>query len=83
MKRTRWFCAMKHKPVRVGFYEFYDALWRTFCMAHWDGESWTTDGDRICPWGICDGDRWRGLLEPSAHEPANATRAVRLNDGKP
>lgn len=27
MKKTRWFGAVKYKPVRIGLYEFYDSLW--------------------------------------------------------
>lgn len=64
MKKTRWFSAMKHKPVRAGVYEFYDALWGQTVMAHWDGEYWTCDGS--WHWDTYVGDKWRGLLTPNA-----------------
>lgn len=71
MKKTRWFSAKKHKPVRVGAYEFYDTLWGLTGMAHWDGEHWT-NGE--CIWNTYDGDKWRGLLACDVRRVGNEAK---------
>jgi hypothetical protein len=62
---TPWFSATRHKPVRVGRYQ-YDGWGITYpLMFWWDGERWFSDpnGGRN---GFCVepmlGDRWRGLV---------------------
>lgn len=68
MKKTRWFGAVKHKPVRIGIYEFYDSLWGRTVMAHWGGEYWTWEGG--WRWNTYGGDKWRGLLTPNVRAKA-------------
>jgi len=62
MKKTPWFNAFKHKPVRIGLYEFYDSLWGKIEMMYWNGKYWTWD-DGV-HWSLYSGDKWRGLLTP-------------------
>lgn len=59
---TPWFNAKKHKPARVGWYDFYDSLWGNVYRLHWDGKNWSiTEGLNF---EIYVGDKWRGLMEP-------------------
>jgi hypothetical protein len=59
---TPWFSATTQKPVRNGWYDFYDGLWHQQVRAMWNGEYWVWDeGSRVIPY---PGDKWRGLLGP-------------------
>ena len=62
-KRTPWFNAIEHSPVRPGLYEFYDEAWGYIWMTYWDGKSWTwllgNGGD------LDEFDKWRGLAKPA------------------
>ena len=61
VKLTPWFDAKKHKPVRVGMYEFYDSLRKKTVRARWGGEYWTWDGG--WRWSTWVGDKWRGVMK--------------------
>jgi hypothetical protein len=60
-KLTPWFMAATHKPVRRGWYDFYDGLWGQHVRAMWSGTYWTwAEGSRIDPYPC---DKWRGILK--------------------
>ena len=57
MKVTPWFSAVTEPPVRVGYYEFKDALTGRIELTYWDGDEWCNIG------ALFEKDRWRGLLK--------------------
>lgn len=64
MKRTRWFTATKHKPVRPGVYEYWDEFWGRLYRARWTGRQWVHITSRGVELPVCFGDRWRGVEKP-------------------
>lgn len=59
-KLTPWFKATTQKPVRVGWYDFYDGLWGKHIRVMWNGKYWVLDnGNRITLYSC---DKWRGIM---------------------
>lgn len=62
-KLTYWFKANKHNPVRKGWYDFYDGLWKEEKRAWWSGYVWLWGPETYFPIGSHENDKWRGILK--------------------
>lgn len=62
LKRTRWFSAILHSPVRKGWYEM--DIGAGTQMYYFDGMDWLNNFNKM-PLFLYPGDKWRGLTEPA------------------
>lgn len=62
LKRTPWFSALRHNPVRKGWYEM--DIGAGTQMYYFDGMDWLNNFNKM-PLFLYPGDKWRGLTEPA------------------
>lgn len=69
MKLTPWFDAQTQRPVRAGWYDY---AWverpRRVQRLWWSGRGWGYTQHTIYALSVCDGDKWRGVMQDTPSE---------------